>query len=63
MIREAIDQINEEIKALQKEKLELQKSCKHKKSSEKLYTYRPGVIDKVLMCDNCDILMINASKI
>lgn len=57
MIRQAINQINEEIKALQKERHNLQQNCKHSNKSIKAYSWRVGVTQDALMCNSCDIVI------
>lgn len=57
MIRQAIIQINKEIKDLEKERFVLQSQCKHKKTFKGIYSYRVGVNQEAEICSDCNKLI------
>lgn len=48
--------INKEIQSLQHEKKIIQIKCPHKSSSHIKYSYRIGVVEDVLMCNDCEYI-------
>lgn len=54
MIRQAVDSIYKDIKALQEELKEIQDNCKHEKSEMRDFMWRIGAVEKAKICCECD---------
>ena len=52
-----IDTINAEIKQLEKKRKKLQDDCPHKQTKVVNYSWRPGCVDEVYMCTECNTII------